>query len=476
MSPQILRRVGPVVACLTLSACITVGPDYQQPDIIVADQWHQAVVDNMQSSDPSVDWWQTMNDPKLNELVQRAQDGNLGLVKAVARVDEALRFLGIARGERYPDANAVGGISRSKSQLSALPNVESVDDFSDLRVGATWELDFWGRVRRTVESSQASYEATVEAYRDVLVLLNAQVASSYVFLRTLQERLRLANENVIRQQETLRLTESRNRAELAPDLDVEQARLNLATTESAVPLLEAAIRQTINNLSVLLGEQPGKLAAELAPAQAIPEPPQTLAAGIPADAVRNRPDVRRAERLLAAQTPRIGIATAALYPNFFLNGDFGYAAVGGDLLNSTNEIWSIGAVFDWNLFDGGRVRNSIGVEEARTEQALADYEASVLEALRDTENSLIAYAYEKQRLMTLERSVAAAAASAVLVRTLYLSGLTNFQNVLDTERSLFNQQDLSAISEGEVVQNVISVYRAVGGGWSAEIPATANGE
>ena len=180
--------------------------------------------------------------------------------------------------------------------------------------------------------------------------------------------------------------------------------------------------------------------------------------------------------LLAAQTPRIGIATAALYPNFFLNGDFGYAAVGGDLLNSTNEIWSIGAVFDWNLFDGGRVRNSIGVEEARTEQALADYEASVLEALRDTENSLIAYAYEKQRLMTLERSVAAAAASAVLVRTLYLSGLTNFQNVLDTERSLFNQQDLSAISEGEVVQNVISVYRAVGGGWSAEIPATANGE
>ena len=187
MSPQILRHVGPVVASLTLSACVTVGPDYQQPEIVVADQWHQAVVENMQSSDPGVNWWQAMNDPKLNELVQRAQDGNLGLVKAVARIDEALRFLGIARGERYPDADAVGGISRSKSQLSALPNVENVDDFSDLRVGATWELDFWGRVRRTVESSQASYEATVEAYRDVLVLLNAQVASSYVFLRTLQD-------------------------------------------------------------------------------------------------------------------------------------------------------------------------------------------------------------------------------------------------------------------------------------------------
>lgn len=476
MSPQILRRVGPVVACLTLSACITVGPDYEQPDIVVADEWHQAVVANMQSSDPGVAWWETLNDPKLNELVRRAQDGNLGLVNAVARVDEALRFLGIARGERYPDMDAVGGFDRRKSQLSVLPNVDSVDEFSDLRVGATWELDFWGRVRRTVESSQASYEATIEAYRDVLVLLNAQVASSYVFLRTLQERLRLANENAVRQRETLRLTEARNRAELAPDLDVEQARLNLATTESAVPALEAAVRQTINNLSVLLGEQPGDLIAELAPAQAIPAPPETLAAGIPADSIRNRPDVRQAERVLAAQTARIGIATAALYPNFFLNGDFGYAAVGGDLFNSNNETWSIGTFFAWNLFDGGRVRNSIGVEEARTEQALAAYEASVLEALRDTENSLIAYAYEQQRLMALERSVAAAAASADLVRILYRSGLTNFQNVLDTERSLFNQQDLSAVSKGEVVQNVISVYRAVGGGWSAEIPATGNGE
>ena len=468
MNITVARSIGIFAASALLVGCITVGPDYEPPEVVVDDEWHQALVDNMDTSAAAPDWWSSLQDPKLGELIERAQSGNLSLALAVARVDEAERFLGIARGERVPDVDAIGGVTRSKSQLNVLPNVDSVDDFGDARAEATWELDFWGRVRRTIESSQANYEATVEAYRDTLVLLNAQVASNYVFLRTTQERLRLANENVTRQRETLRLTEARNRAQLAPELDVQQAKLNLASTEAAVPALEALILQTINNLSVLLGEQPGELVAELAPAQAIPNPPNVLAVGFPADAVRNRPDVRRAERNLAAQTARIGIATTALYPNFFLTGDFGYAGVGGDYFDSNNETWSLGPVFSWNLFDGGRVRNSIGVEEARTEQALAIYEASVLEALRDTENSLVAYATEQRRLQALGRSVDAASASADLVRTLYRSGLTRFENVLLTERSLFAQQDLQAISRGDVVQNVISVYRAIGGGWSTE--------
>ena len=469
-----LKRTTAIATSIMLSACVTVGPDYQQPEIIVADQWHQALIGGMGSGESTAQWWQTLDDPQLNELVQRAQNGNPGLKNAVARIEESERFLGIASGERYPDVDAIGGITRSKSRLGLLPGVDTTDDFSDLRASATWELDFWGRVRRTVESSQATYEATVEAYRDVLVILNAQVAGNYVFLRTLQERLRLAEENVARQQETCEREKKQgpdwNGEDLDPQGNAEGHQARQHSTESAVPSLQGAIRQTINDLSVLLGEQPGDLTNELSASKAIPEPPQVLSAGIPADAVRNRPDVRRAERSLAAQTARIGIATSALYPNFFLNGDFGYAGVGGNLFDDNNETWSIGPVFQWNLFDGGRVRNSIGVEEARTAQALAAYEASVLEALRDTENSLIAYAFEGERLLALERSVAAAAASANLVRTLYRSGLTNFQNVLDTERSLFNQQDLSAVSKGEVVQNVISVYRAIGGGWSAEIP------
>ena len=340
-----LKRAGLFVGGLMLSACVTVGPDYEPPEVVAADEWHQDLVDNMDSSAASVDWWSSLNDPKLNELIERAQSGNLSLAIAIARIDEAERFLGIARGERVPDVDVVGGITRSKSQLNVLPDVESVDEFGDAGAAATWELDFWGRVRRTIESSQASYEASVEAYRDTLVLLNARVATNYIFLRTNQERLRLANENVLRQQETLRLTEARNRAQLAPDLDVEQAKLNLASTEAAVPALESLMLQTINNLSVLLGEQPGDLMAELMPPQSIPDSPSVLSVGFPADAVRNRPDVRRAERNLAAQTARIGIATSALYPNFFLTGDFGYSGVGGDYFDNDNETWSIGPVF-----------------------------------------------------------------------------------------------------------------------------------
>ncbi len=233
------RTIGTMAASILLAACVTVGPDYESPEVIVADEWHQALVDNMDTSAAAVDWWSSLSDPKLNELIERAQNGNLNLAIAVARIDEAERFLGIARGARVPDVDAVAGITRSKSGFDALPGVETVDEFADARASATWELDFWGRVRRTIESSQASYEASVEAYRDTLVLLNAQVAAEYVFLRTNQERLRLANENVLRQQETLRLTEARNRAQLAPDLDVEQARLNLSSTEAAVPTLEA---------------------------------------------------------------------------------------------------------------------------------------------------------------------------------------------------------------------------------------------
>ncbi len=463
-------RAAILASAALAGGCFTVGPDYERPDIVVADEWHQAIVANLRSEETTARWWLELGDPTLNALIGRAQGGSLSLEAAVARVEEAGRLLEVAAGDRYPDVNATGGLRRSRSTLAVLPGIEPVDEFSELNLGASWELDFWGRVRRSVESAQASYEASVEAYRDVLVILNAEVAGGYVFLRTLQERLRLAEENVERQRETLRLVEARNRAELAPELEVQQARLNLATTEAAIPALRTAVQQTINNLSTLLGEQPGPLTAELMRPQPIPRPPESLAAGIPADAIRNRPDVRRAERALAARTARIGIATSALYPNFTLDGAFGYSAVGGGLIDDDNEIWSIGPAFLWNLFDGGRVRGAIAVEEARTRQALVAYEASVLEALRDAENSLVAVANELDRLAALRRSVEAASASAELVRTLYRSGLTDFQNVLDTERALFNQQDLAARSQGEVVQNVISVYRAIGGGWSAATP------
>jgi NodT family efflux transporter outer membrane factor (OMF) lipoprotein len=466
------RTLPCVLLVASLAGCIRpVGPDYEQPDVVVADRWHQDIVEGLAEGDADYQtWWQALEDPQLDSLISRAGQNNLDLKLAYARIAEARAQLGIAKGERYPDLDGFGASQRQRLSegVSGLvpPPAKRTDTFRDIGVEAIWELDLWGRVRRSVESAEANYEASLENYRDVMVVLFADVGSNYLLLRALQERLRLALANVELQRETLKLVEARNKAELAPKLEVRQAELNLATTESAVPALQAAIVQTINRIGVLLGEQPGVLHAELQGSAPIPGPPASVATGIPADLVRRRPDVRLAERNLAAQTARIGIATAALYPNFFIAGDFSYLTASGSLFDSGNQSWSLGPFFSWNLFDGGRVRSAIDVEEARTEQLLAIYEQTVLRALQDVDDSLVGYAEERKRLAALERSEIAAADATRLVNELYKRGLTDFQNVLDTERSLFGQQDLLAESKGNVMLNLISIYRSLGGGWA----------
>jgi multidrug efflux system outer membrane protein len=471
--PNIPVAILPLAALfLILAGCIRpVGPDFEQPDLVVADRWHQDLVAGLADGEADYQtWWLALQDPQLDSLINRASQRNLDLKLAYARIAEGRAQLGIVKGERYPELDGFGSAQRLRLSegVSAVmpPPQERLDNFSELGVQATWELDLWGRVRRSVESAEASYAASLENYRDVMVVLYADVGSNYVLLRTLQERLRLARANVELQRETLGIVEARYRAELAPLLEVRQAELNLATTESTIPGLEAAIVQTINRLGVLLGEQPGVLNPELESIAVIPSPPGSVAMGIPADLVRRRPDIRRAERELAAQNALIGVATAALYPNFFIAGDFSYVTAAGSLFDSGNESWSIGPFFSWNLFNGGRVRSAIDVEEARTEQLLAIYEQTVLRSLQDVDDSLVAFAEERKRLLALQRSEIAAADATRLVNALYKRGLTNFQNVLDTQRSLFGQQDLMAESSGNVMLNLISIYRALGGGWT----------
>jgi multidrug efflux system outer membrane protein len=471
--PNIPVAILPLAALfLILAGCIRpVGPDHEQPDIVVADRWHQDLVAGLADGEADYQtWWLALQDPQLDSLIDRASQRNLDLKLAYARIAEGRAQLGIVKGERYPELDGFGSAQRLRLSegVSAVmpPPQERLDNFSELGVQASWELDLWGRVRRSVESAEASYAASLENYRDVMVVLYADVGSNYVLLRTLQERLRLARANVELQRETLDIVEARYRAELAPLLEVRQAELNLATTESTIPGLEAAIVQTINRLGVLLGEQPGVLNPELESGAVIPSPPGSVAMGIPADLVRRRPDIRRAERELAAQNALIGVATAALYPNFFIAGDFSYVTAAGSLFDSGNESWSIGPFFSWNLFNGGRVRSAIDVEEARTEQLLAIYEQTVLRSLQDVDDSLVAFAEEQKRLLALQRSEIAAADATRLVNALYKRGLTNFQNVLDTQRSLFGQQDLMAESSGNVMLNLISIYRALGGGWT----------
>jgi NodT family efflux transporter outer membrane factor (OMF) lipoprotein len=317
-----------------------------------------------------------------------------------------------------------------------------------------------------VESSQASLEATVKDYRDTLVLLYAEVALNYVEVRTLQARLEYARANADSQRATLQLTRDRRNAGIAPDLDVAQAESNLARSEALIPALEIALTQTINRLSVLIGEPPYALHEELSRPSTIPGPPQDVAVGLPTALLRQRPDVRRAEREVAAANARIGVATADLYPRFSLSGNFALEGTSGsDLGDMSSRAWSFGPAIRWNIFDGLRNIYRIRAAEAVTAQALARYEQTVLRALEEVENAMVAYKLEQKRSDALGRGVSATEQSVELVKKLYETGLTDFQNVLDSERSLFDVQDELADSEGRVTKNVIALYKALGGGW-----------
>ncbi len=475
-----LRAAGCVVLFASLSTVgCTVGPDYKQPDVLMPDAWHQELTRGLDAGEANLQtWWTSLQDPVLDGLIERAAAGNLDLKEAFGRVQEARARRGIATGEWFPDLDAIGSAQRnriSEDFLPPTPDLERNDNFFGVGVDATWEVDVWGRIRRSVESADAALQASTENYRDVLVILYAEVALNYVEVRSLQARIRYAQANVQTQRESLTLTKDRLKAQIAPELDVRQAELNLSRTESIIPTLRILETAAVNRLGVLLGEFPSALRSELQMESPIPNPPALIGVGIPGELLRQRPDLRRAERELAAQHARIGAATADLYPRFSLLGTFALEATQiGDVFDaSSSYAFSIGPSVRWNLFDGGRVRNNILAQDALTMQALARYENTVLRAIEEVENAIVGYAQESDRRDALGRSVTAAQESVKLVKTLYRTGLTDFQNVLDMERSLFVQQDEFAASEGAAVQNLIRIYKALGGGWDPDPPVLA---
>lgn len=460
------------VSLLVFAGC-KVGPDYKSPESEMPDAWHQELTKGLAQGEPDFQtWWTLLDDPALNDLIQLAAQGNLDLETAFARIVQARAALGIASGERYPLIEGGGTAERFRSSKETTPFIppgtSRTDNLFQNGVDASWEVDIFGRIRRSVESADASLEASVEAYRDVLVLLYAEVAFSYVEARALQERIRLARANIEVQRATLQLVQSRFDLDLVGELDVRQAELNLANTQSALPTLRILLTQTIHRLGVLLGKRPSALHPTLAKRAPIPKAPPQITVGLPAQLLRQRPDIRQAERQLAAQTALIGVATADLYPRFTLSGTLALEAnqVGNLYDASSTYAFGIGPSLRWNLFSGGRIQGNIQLEDARTQQTLLAYEQTVLLALEEVENAMVAYVQEVNRRDTLTRSVEAAEKSVDLVQTLYKEGLTDFQNVLDTQRSLFQQQDQLASSQGQVTQNVVRIYKSLGGGWS----------
>jgi len=457
---------------LLFSSGCAVGPDYVEPEIETPDQWRVELSRGLERGESDFQtWWTQFQDPVLTSLIDRAAAGSLDIRLALARIDTAAARRGIARGEWFPSLDASSTYQRtriSEGVSPALPApVERTDDFYAVGVGGGWELDVFGRIRRSLESATAEVDVAIEDYRDVLVVLYAQIGESYVNVRTLQERIAFNEQNIEAQQGTLQVVRARNKAGLVGDLDVRQAEENLGATEALLPRLRQLLVQEINRLSVLLGLHPSALHAELAPPAPIPSIPAEVLVGLPFDLLRQRPDIRAAERQLAAQTARIGVATADLYPRFSLLGTFAFSATDfSDWGEWGSRAVSFGPSVLWNIFDGGRIRSNIRVQEALTEQTLVSYEQTVLDSLEESESAIVAFVEEQNRRDALDRSATASAAAVQLVRTLYRTGLTDFQNVLDTERSLFARQDELAASRGLVTRNLIVVYRALGGGWS----------
>ncbi len=464
---------GLLVALTLVAGGCAVGPDYEVPEFESPDAWQNAAAEDVQADAPVIkQWWTAFGDATLDTLIARAEESNLDLDMAVSRIREARAQYQIAGGNYWPQVGMGGNGTRAQTPELYWPGGDNPANNWEFGVSASWEIDVWGKNRRARESTGAALESSIEDYRDVLVSLFAEVASTYIDIRSIQTRLDYALSNVESQRETMDLVIAREDAGLVPMLDVTQARSNLANTEATIPQLQVALEASMNRLAILLGQAPGTLDESLKDHLGMPRPPVDFTLALPAELLRRRPDVRRSERNLAAQSARIGVATAELYPSFSLNGALALRAPGlGDIGTSDSFGWSFGPEVKWNLFSGGKIRGQIKVEEARTEQLLAAYELTVLSALAEVENSLVALRQEENRRDLLMTAAEAAQQSVELVNTQYVSGLTDFQNYLDAQRVLFSQQDQLAKSRGQVLANIINLNRALGGGWSLEDPA-----
>jgi len=449
-----------------------VGPNYGQPPAPVADRWIDA--DNASVKSEATDysyWWTVFNDPVLNELIYTAYEQNLPLRKAGLRILEARAQRGIAAGSLFPQQQQmIGAYSRNKLSdnsypLGLFPGNREFDNWS-VGFDAAWELDIWGRIRRGIEAADANLNAQIEDYDDVLVILQAEVAAAYIQMRTLEERLALVRKNIALQQEALEIIERRFQGGVVGEIDVRQAKAILAVTESLIPTLEENHRKVQNVLCILLGMPPRDLQEELGGPAPVPSAPPEIAVGIPAELLRRRPDVRRAERQAAAQSARIGMAASEFYPRIAITGTISFDAEQfGDVFRGDSLAGRVGPGFQWNILNYGRIANSVRAEDARFRQAVIDYQNTVLMANKEVEDAIVGFLREQERVRSLGRAAHETEQALRIGLFQYEQGLIDYQRVLDSQRALVLQQDALAESRGKIAMNLVAVYKAIGGGW-----------
>jgi len=452
---------------LVVAGCTTVGPDYKKPE---SEKKMPAAFNAPDDPALKVDtknldkWWEVFHDPQLTGLIDRAEKQNLDVRLAIARVNEARARIGVVNSQRSPQVGFGGSAGAGTN-----PFTGGGGGRYSVGLDASWELDVWGKIKRQEEAATAEFEATVEDRRDVSVTLYAEVASNYLSVRTFQERLASAERNIKVQKEILQITQGRFESGLSSRLDVAQAERVLAESEASVPPMRIQLVRSINTIGVLLGQFPKDVHAELKSDKPIPVPPREVMVGVPANLLRQRPDIRGAERRLAAETARIGVAKADLYPQFSLGGTLGLAGIsGGNMASAAGRNLFLGPSMRWTVFDGGRIRNQIKIADFRVDQAVLSYESTVLNAVEEVESAMTAFLEQRIRVDAFGRAAKVAREELSLGMDLYKQGLIGFQSILDAERALFNLDNRVSEARGEASINLVRLYKALGGGWDPE--------
>lgn len=451
------------------SACTTLGPDAEEPEVAWLQNWESTL--NQELGDASTQsqidlefWWRSFDDPILNDLIELAGAGNPNLRIAGLRVLESRAALGIALSQRYPQVQQVSGSASYVEQ-----RFQGGDDqnFRQYQSGGAfgWEGDFWGRFQRGIESADAAFFTSIANQRDLQVLLHTQVATSYYAYRTSQLRIKIAQANAKIQKRSFEITEHLFKSGQDSELDLQQAKTQYLSTLSSIPDLEITAQQTLNALCLLLGRAPGDLPELGAPLETLPEVDPRVLSDAPAQLLMRRPDVRSAAWQIAAQSPQIGIAEAQLYPSISLFGNIGFS---GNTLSNNRDTWTlgIGPSFTWNVFDHGSIRNNVRIQDARLQQAIESFQNVVLQAAQEIDNAAISVKKTHEEQVPLSQSVVAAKRSLELANTNYREGYADFQRVLDGQRAVASQTEAELINAGQQITALISLYGALGGGWS----------
>ncbi|MFH1981366.1 MAG: efflux transporter outer membrane subunit [Pseudomonadota bacterium] len=470
--------LGLVIIVSTMSGCTMVGPDFVKPEASVLNDWTEAQASGVSGGETDYrNWWRVFNDPVLDNLIQKSYQQNLSLQIAGIRIYEARAQLGIAVGYLYPQQQSASG-ELTNNKLSTSTTTPIIDDrFNAMSLGfdAAWEADIWGKYRRSVQSGVANLEASVASYDNILVSLTAEVARTYIVMRTVEKRLEIAKENVRLQERSLQIAEVRFNEGAVSELDVAQAQMLLKDTQSLIPRFESSLRQSQNALATLLGVLPGELKEMLNGPARIPAAAETVIVDVPNNLLRRRPDIRLTELRVASQSPQIGIAKADLYPHFYLFGTIGWRSSDatsvsgqndlGDIFSEKSLFWSAGPGFSWDFLNYGRIRNRVRVEDARLQQLVINYKNTVLNAQREVEDAMVAFARSKEEERFLKESVSAAQRSVAISSLQYKEGATDYQRVLDSLRFLATQADRLTEVSGQVGQHLVATYKALGGGW-----------